>query len=98
MMLVLLAVSRLLGGSLKWELPLVQCESGSDANSDIASGCGFHVLIFSSEIGETPLHKAAETSSVAVVKLLLDEGAEINPKTDAKVSRTITRRYMYLLQ
>ena len=42
-------------------------------------------FVCSSEIGETPLHKAAETSSVAVVKLLLDEGAEINPKTDAKV-------------
>ena len=45
------------------------------------------VFIVSSEVGETPLHKAAETSSVAVIKLLLDEGAEINPKTDAKVQR-----------
>ena len=44
-------------------------------------------IFCSSEVGETPLHKAAETSSVAVVKLLLDEGAEINPKTDAKVQR-----------
>ena len=43
------------------------------------------LFILSSEVGETPLHKAAETSSVAVIKLLLDEGAEINPKTDAKV-------------
>ena len=47
----------------------------------------------SSEVGETPLHKAAETSSVAVVKLLLDEGAEINPKTDAKVE---LNKYMYM--
>ena len=49
-------------------------------------GCKYVCFgLFSSEVGETPLHKAAETSSVAVVKLLLDEGAEINPKTDAKV-------------
>ena len=46
------------------------------------------LLIDSSEVGETPLHKAAETTSVAVVKLLLDEGADINPKTDAKVKQT----------
>ena len=50
------------------------------------------VFIVSSEVGETPLHKAAETSSVAVIKLLLDEGAEINPKTDAKVE---SNKYMY---
>ena len=43
---------------------------------------------FRSEVGETPLHKAAQTSSVAVVKLLLDEGAEVNPRTEAKVSNT----------
>ena len=41
----------------------------------------------SSEVGETPLHKAAQTSSVAVVKLLLNEGADVNPKTDAKVKK-----------
>ena len=54
----------------------------------------FLSFICSSEIGETPLHKAAETSSVAVVKLLLDEGAEINPKTDAKVQ--IKHHALYL--
>ena len=68
---------------MKWELQLAQCESGSDANSEIVSDQD--LFVFSSKVGETPLHKAAETSSVAVVKLLLDEGAEINPKTDAKV-------------
>ena len=51
------------------------------------------MFVNSSEVGETPLHKAAETSSVAVVKLLLDEGAEINPKTDAKVE---LNKYMYI--
>ena len=43
-----------------------------------------HCLL-SSEVGETPLHKAAQTSSVGVVKLLIDEGADVNPKTDTKV-------------
>ena len=37
------------------------------------------------------MHKAAESSSVAVVKLLLDEGAEINPKTEAKVQLCKTK-------
>jgi hypothetical protein len=50
------------------------------------------MFIISSKVGETPLHKAAETSSMAVVKLLLDEGAEINPKTDAKVELNICTR------
>ena len=50
-------------------------------------------FFLSSTIGETPLHKAAETTSVAMVKLLLDEGADINPKTGAKVQKDWLKKH-----
>ena len=37
MMLVELAVSGLPGGSLKWVLPLAQCEFGNDTDSKVVS-------------------------------------------------------------
>jgi hypothetical protein len=37
MMLVELAVSRLPGGSLKWELPLLQCEFDGGTDSEITT-------------------------------------------------------------
>ena len=80
---------------MKWELPLPQCESGNHSESDRGGEYLLHAFHFSSEVGETPLHKAAETSSVAVVKLLLDEGAEVNPKTDAKVK--LNRNNLYYI-